>query len=366
MFYDTALGAAINPLNGAPFNSWRLAGGELDSSAGPPIIPPGSATSPDVSRFLNGAQPALHLPLSYQWRAAIEKSLGSRGFGSVAYVGSAGRNLLGNEAYVDPATGILERLISLTQNSSSYKALQVRYSGELARHVYATAAYSWAHSIDDGSQDSSIFLIHPGYRLSEARGSSSFDVRHALTSSLSYRVTEPRLFDWLRDWTMGAIFRARTGFPIDIRNGEQELGRTFDNVGRPDLVPGASLWLGDPNLPGHRRLNPGAFAAPAAGGFGNLGRNAISGNGMVQVDASIHRKFPIYFGASVEVTLNVFNVLNHPEFADPVPFFSSPWFGQSTSMQNLMLGSGSPNTGLPPLFQTGGARSVELSFRFSF
>jgi hypothetical protein len=35
-------------------------------------------------------------------------------------------------------------------------------------------------------------------------------------------------------------------------------------------------------------------------------------------------------------------------------------------MQNLMLGWGKANTGLAPLFQAGGARSVELSFQFSF
>jgi hypothetical protein len=64
--------------------------------------------------------------------------------------------------------------------------------------------------------------------------------------------------------------------------------------------------------------------------------------------------------------VNLFNALNQPAFANPVPFLSSPWFGQSTSMQNLMLGSGSANTGLPPLFQNGGPRSAELSFRVSF
>ncbi len=68
----------------------------------------------------------------------------------------------------------------------------------------------------------------------------------------------------------------------------------------------------------------------------------------------------------MDAGLNIFNVLNHPQFADPVAFLSSPWIGQSTSMQNLMLGTGSPNTGMPPLFQTGGSRSAELSLRLSF
>jgi hypothetical protein len=117
---------------------------------------------------------------------------------------------------------------------------------------------------------------------------------------------------------------------------------------------------------GGRRLNPSAFRLPSAGQEGTLGRNAIYGNGLTQIDASLRRTFAFSDRMGIEVGLNIFNVLNHPAFADPVAFLSSPWFGQSTSMQNLMLGSGTPNTGMPPLFQTGGSRSAELSLRLSF
>jgi hypothetical protein len=126
------------------------------------------------------------------------------------------------------------------------------------------------------------------------------------------------------------------------------------------------MWLGDASVAGHRRLNSAAFRVPSSGVTGTLGRNAITGNGLAQWDASLRREFPLFRQISLEVTLNIFNVLNHPAFANPVPYLSSPWFGQPTSMQNLMLGSGTPNTGLPPLFKTGGARSGEFSFRFSF
>src|SRR5262249_55887643 len=65
MFYDTSLAATINPINGAPFNSWELSGGNgLDPSAGAPYTFPGSNTSPEVIRFLIGPQPALRLPRS--------------------------------------------------------------------------------------------------------------------------------------------------------------------------------------------------------------------------------------------------------------------------------------------------------------
>ena len=370
-FCDGTLGAAVNPINGAPFNSWLLTSeGSISGIATNPTGAASGLQSPDVQRFLAGSYPALRLPTSYQWRMAVEKQLGTRGAGSIAYVGAVARNLLGHEAYVDPATGIVERLITLTANSSSYDALEMRYSGSMARGVYGSLSYTWSHSIDDGSLDSSEFLIHPGYRLSEAWASSNFDVRQSLAGALSYRVPfEGRsspLPSWLTGWTLSGIFRLRSGFPINVLTDEQPLGQGFDNVGRPDRLPGMPAWIADPSAPGGRRLNPGAFALPPAGAPGTLGRNAIAGNPLAQVDVSLRREFALFRGVSLEVGLNVFNVLNHPAFADPVPFLSSPWFGQSTSMQNLMLGSGSANTGLPPLFQSGGPRSAEVSFRVSF
>ena len=38
----------------------------------------------------------------------------------------------------------------------------------------------------------------------------------------------------------------------------------------------------------------------------------------------------------------------------------------STSMLNLMLGTGSPGSGLSPILQTGGPRSLQATVRFRF
>jgi hypothetical protein len=375
LFYDPTLGASIDPINGAPFNTWLYlpTGNGISGSSTASNTPAAFAaavTSPDVARFLSGDYPALHLPRSWQWKTSLEKSMGHAGLASVSYTGSAGSHLLGSETYVDPSTGILERLVTLTENSSNYQALQMRFAGSPAPNVYASVAYTWSHSLDDGSADSDIFLIHPGYQLSEAWASSSYDVRNALNAALSYRVphaaSSRSLPDWLAGWTVSGILRARSGFPINITDDEQALGEEFENSGRPDLVTGQPIWISDPSVAGGRRLNPAAFGVPPSGQQGTLGRNAIYGNGLTQIDASLHRSFELFRGIGLEVGLNVFNVLNHPQFADPVAFLASPWFGQSTSMQNLMLGTGTPNTGMPPLFQTGGSRSAEFKFRLSF
>jgi len=374
VFYDTALGSIINPINGAPFNSWQLASGTSGNASSPGAYSSGprasGSLSPDVERFLHAPLPSIYLPTSLQWRVSVEKGMGARGLASIAYIGAVGRNLLGNEGYVDPGTGIMTRFATVTANSSNYQALQFRYTGSLGHSVYGSASYAWSHSIDDGSQDSSAFLIHPGYRLDEARGSSSFDVRHALTASLSLRIPRSSRFGWLPEglvgWTVSGILRVRSGFPVDIMDAEPGLGRGFDNAGRPDVVPGMPIWIDDQFAAGHRRLNSAAFRVPPVGISGSLGRNVITGNGLAQLDVSVMRDFPIYRRASLEVGVSLFNALNHPAFADPVPYLANPFFGQSTSMQNLMFGSGTPNTGSPPIFQTGGSRSAELSFRVSF
>jgi hypothetical protein len=74
---------------------------------------------------------------------------------------------------------------------------------------------------------------------------------------------------------------------------------------------------------------------------------------MFQADAALRRRFPIADSASLEVGIACFNVANRASFADPVRYRNSVFFGQSVSLLNLMLGNGSPRSGLTPAFQIG-------------
>lgn len=87
---------------------------------------------------------------------------------------------------------------------------------------------------------------------------------------------------------------------------------------------------------------------------------------MWQADLALRRDFPLADRRSLQFRVEAFNALNHANYADPVPFLSSPLFGQSPSMLNMMLGTGSPGSGLTPFFQSGGARSVQVTLRFRF
>lgn len=91
----------------------------------------------------------------------------------------------------------------------------------------------------------------------------------------------------------------------------------------------------------------------------------LTGSGLFQIDANLRRQFRIYRESSLELNLTAFNVLNHANFSNPVSYLGGALFGQPTSMQDLMLGSGSPTNGITPIFQSGGPRTVELNLKFS-
>ena len=252
---------------------------------------------------------------------------------------------------------------ALTTNHgrSNYHALEAQYRRRVTQGLGALVSYSWSHALDNASSDSFLFWAGPGSGIARDRGSSDFDLRHSLSASLDYALPGVA-----KGWSLAGTLRARSGFPITVLDSEQYAGIAFMNAFRPNLVPGVPVWIADPGSPGGRTLNPAAFEATKLGQQGDLGRNAITGFGMWQLDLSLHREFRLADRRALELRVEAFDAPNHPNFADPVRYLNSPYFGQSTSMLNLMLGTGSPGSGLAPLLQTGGPRSVEAVLRLRF
>jgi hypothetical protein len=162
------------------------------------------------------------------------------------------------------------------------------------------------------------------------------------------------------------MLHARSGFPINVLNAEQFTGISFENVFRPDLIGGQQVWIADASAPSGRRVNTAAFQAAPNSVQGTLGRNALNGFGTSQLDLALRREFFAGEKRSLQLRIEAFNALNQANFADPIRFLASPLFGQSNSMLNLMLGTGSPGSGLAPIFQGGGARSLQIAIRLRF
>jgi hypothetical protein len=350
VFYDSSLSIATDLINNGPLNIGQLTSGRAGL----------------FSSLLTFAfAPDLKLPRTTQWSLTLDRSFGAHDALSIGYVGSNGRRLVRREiggAGSAPPRDITA--LTTDTGSSDYQGLQAQYRRRMAEGLQALVSYSWSHSLDDDSSDA--FLVWAGAGSSRLRdhASSDYDLRHSLTTTLSYEF--PQAWRHFGGWAVDGLWRARTGFPVSVLQNEQYEGIPLANAFRPDLVYGVPLWLDDPSAPAGRRINPAAFTATKTEVQGTLGRNVLSGFGMSQIDLAVRREFRWRDRYALQFRLEAYNALNRANFADPVRYLTSAIFGQSTSMLNVMLGTGSPGSGLSPILQTGAPRSLQWTLRFRF
>lgn len=346
LYYDSSVSIATDVLDGGPLNSSQLLSG---------------VHAPFSVNFIYGFASGLKLPQVRQWNVSLDRALTARDVVTVGYVGSNGRKLI-LRAAGGPGSGP-NSWLALTTNDgfSNYQALQVQYRRQFAGGWQASAAYAWSHSIDNDSSDASLLWAGAGASPNFDFGSSDFDLRHSFNGSLSYRFTAGKL----KGWRAESIVRARSGFPITVLESQQYTGIAFTNFSRPNYI-GGPVWIPGSSVPGGKQLNPAVFQTLNSGVQGDLGRNAIAGLGMWQIDAAIGREFRYRDRFRLDLRVEAFNALNHANFADPVRYLDGPLFGQSTSMLNLMLGTGSPGSGLAPMLQSGGPRLLQGTLRFWF
>ena len=99
-----------------------------------------------------------------------------------AYVGAKGTHLLANQVYLEPGTGTLRRRIAVTQGSSNYHALRLRYSGSIRPRFYPYTSYTHQHARCEHET-----LV----RLSILSQGSVFNTDQRLTQRTLYRKVRP-------------------------------------------------------------------------------------------------------------------------------------------------------------------------------
>ncbi len=386
-FYDLGSGSlggvsSYFPYNGS--NNFFSAPFPLPNAA-PPVL----TTNPPVSDIVV-ADPDLKLPRTYQWNAALEQSMGTSQNLSLTYVGAIGRKLLRvTNLVVDPSVNPDFSFVSVTNNSatSDYHALQLKFERRLSRGLQALASYTWSHSIDIASTDAFANYLNTPSTFGNPkidRGDSDFDIRHSFTAGVTYSV--PALekngvaHAALGGWLVDSFITARSAAPVDIA-GSISFTSGIALRFRPDITSGIPLYLYG-SYPGGKIINntPGAVAGGCPNGSvskgpfcpspsarqGNFPRNVLRGFGTAQWDFGVHRSFPIREAWHLEFRGEFFNVLNHPNFGNPVNDLTSSFFGQSTQTLANSLGSGGANGGFNPLYQIGGPRSIQLALKLQF
>ena len=365
LFYD--LGSGILGQAAASFPYYRLKA--FYNTVFYPLPPeavmaPVFTLNPPVASIF-GAVKGLKLPVTHEWNVAIEQALGHNDVVSVSYVGAAGRNLLRQDYFVNPNDDFTYAYLLRNTGFSNFNSLQVQYQHRLSKGLHAIAAYTWSHSLDNASNDSASHLSALQVNPVQDYGPSDFDIRHALSAAFTYDLPRgPTLA--LRNWALDGVVVARSATPVDVTY-YRDLGFGLYNF-RPDILSGVPVYLPDQNVAGGRRFNADAFDFPNSfpGRQGTLGRNALRGFNLNQVNFTVRREFPLIERLKLQFRAEMFNALNHPNFADPTGALFSPEFGYSTRTLGQDLGRGGINGGLNPLYQVGGPRSIQLALRLVF
>jgi len=398
VFYDLATSEAGNNISASSYPFGAIAGGFSASypltptEATPPAITAANLTTGNLYAF----DPSLSLPYTLEWNAALEQALSTKQTISASYVGSVGRRLIQSAQINNPNPNFGAVDFVTNAATADYNALQVQFQRHLSNGLQVLASYSWSHSIDTASAGSLYGNqgndLVPGFNPNANRGPSSFDIRNAFSAALTYNVRPPKTTvvgnAILRGWSVQNVVQARSALPVDIIDGSIY---NFSNGAvafiRPDLVPGNPLYvfgarcasvfqqLGDlpqgVSCPGGKGFNPSAFTPPPTDANGNalqqgdLSRNALRGFGAFQWDFAVHREFRIGESLKLQFRAEMFNVLNHPNFAPPIADISNTTqFGLSNQTLGQYLAGGSVgNGGFSSLYQIGGPRSIQFGLK---
>jgi hypothetical protein len=305
-----------------------------------------------------------------QWSASVEKSIGRETVVQLGYLGSRGFHLqrahlinnappgpgaiqprrpiptlsfvAGTELPADvnvasttfPVSGI-----NLLENTarSWYDAGYVNVRRRFANRLGFLANYTWAKSLSDAPDfRSPMFestIPQNNSNLAAEKGPAC-DIRHRFALSAVYEIPGWRS-GWLgqltRNWQLSTVYQVQTGFPFtisvfgDTANSGTLLGENpirANLTGEP--IFGAGTHTSD------QWFNPGAFAAPPAFTFGNVGRNSVYGPGLQTMDVAVARAFAVSEKVKFQLRGEFFNALNHTNLGTPNRFVNTPQFGTIT------------------------------------
>jgi hypothetical protein len=164
-------------------------------------------------------------------------------------------------------------------------------------------------------------------------GPSNFDQRHLLTAQVQYTtgagVTSGGMMDgafarFLKGWTITGQLTAGSGLPLTPVYLTSVTGTGVTGTIRANVIAGTGA------TPDGFFANPAAYAAPAAGQWGNAGRNSIEGPRQFSLDAGIGRTFLWGDRFNLDWRMNATNVLNRVTYASVNTIAGSPQFGLPT------------------------------------
>jgi hypothetical protein len=247
-----------------------------------------------------------------------------------------------------------------TNGVSDYYAALVRADKRFSHGLSFGANYTWSTYLGNITQPGLALgngvgsLVYQDYYTSNPRanyGPTADDIEQRLNLHWIYELPFGTGRRWLADnplrylvggWSVGNISTFQSGAALTITTQTNSCNCFSAGPQRPNVT-------GDANAGSHgvgSWFNTNAFSQPATYTFGNAGVGIVRGPGLVQVDMSLIRDFRVTERMHAEFRAEVFNVINHTNFANPGTVFGSSTFGVISS--------------------TGPARQTQLGLRLTF
>ncbi len=286
----------------------------------------------------------------YEWSLGIQRQLPLDTLFEVTYFGSKGTNLPlilnvnqpaagpGTVAQVQarrpyPNYGNITEYIS--GGNSHYESLQVKAEKRYSKGLALLLSETFSKSIDYESQYGG--FPKNSYNLAAETGLSQFNVKSRFVLSIIGETPFGKGKPWLTNgiagkiaggWQVSGILTVQTGTPFSpVFSGN--ISNTSEGADRPNVVAGCNPYAGFENI--YHWVNSACFTTPASGTFGNLGRDALTGPGLVNLDFALDRNFQLREWLRLQFRGELFNIFNHPNFNLPVATFDSPTFASVTS-----------------------------------
>jgi hypothetical protein len=350
----------------AAFLSAFAAGGTVGSiSATDPNFAPPSYFS--VANHIDN-------PKYLEWNFEIQQAFGPKMSLNLNYVGTHGYDALiqnpGLNAYlnpgspafgtlpigtpVDPRFGTIQELSSIGR--SNYDGVTASFTRRMSYGFQMSANYTFSHSLDDVTStnpltpysvaSSLVRQVNPFQFDQGTYGPSDSDARHNFTANYVWnlphrfqnRFTELALGGW---GFSGTIF-GHSGVPYTVGTVEAQIANLGGGGGPIAEFLGGPIGAGCDNPGSNYAVSPtkcllaSQFATPGTGSgvFGNqnvwsnVARNYFRSPQYFDTDFTLMKNFAMTERVKLQLGANMYNVLNHPNFATPFGNVSNPAFGE--------------------------------------
>ena len=295
IFYDRTGPSPIGDL--LHFNGVNLLRFILDSPAHFPVQPGDLSAVPTSIVTLD---PRTRIPYALQYSIGVERQITAKTTFSAVYIGNRGIDVFrsidanaplpGSVVRPNPTVGQVREM-----QSDGYlkgNALELTFRGKLNKYFSGQVQYTTGRT--DNNTSGITFFPASSYNAAADWGRSDNDRLHKFDLLASTQA--------IKFFTLGAALSIYSGKPVNITTG------------------------GDDNHDGILNDRPAGIP-----------RNTMPGPGMIDLDLNLSHDFPLSKAKKetkvISLSLNSFNVLNHPNYVTYIGATSSPLFGKPVAAQ---------------------------------